>query len=181
MPQLSYDLPAMFAAVWGYTMAAEYNFKSIPDKKKETALGSPLWGKNKKGIFYFMPVKLGDLELPNAIISFQGKKNIIETQLIGYKGSIKELINIDSYEITIRGILIDEEISFPDEQIMDLQELWDKNESISLQCALSDIFLQEDDKVVIRSIRLPEMKGIEHAQAYEIECISDAYFELILT
>jgi hypothetical protein len=175
-----FQLPAMFAATWGYNMAADYHFEKYPEKKKETALGSPLWAKDSRGRYYFMPVKLGGLELYPALVSFTGKKNIIETPLIGYEGSVKELINIDSYEISIRGFVIDDNNSFPDEKIMKLQELWKKNESLSLECALTDIFLQEDDKVIIKGLRFPEMKGSEHIQAYEIECLSDQYFELII-
>jgi len=177
---ITYNLPAMFAATWGYTLAAQYNFDKYPLKKQETGLGSPLWGKNSKGLFYFMPVKLGGIELPNALVSFSGKKNIVETPLIGYKGSVKELINIDSYDIMIRGIAIDDANSFPDELILDLEGLWARNEAMTLECALTDIFLQEDDHVIIKGFRMPEMKGIEHAQAYEFELISDQYFELTI-
>lgn len=169
----TFDIQGYFDFAWP---GSGYNII----KKQNTALGSPLWSQNSKGITYFMPVTLDGIELPNTLISFSGKKNIVETPLIGRRGTVKELINIEDYEIQIRGIVVDDGRSFPDEFIMKLQELFEKNESVSLQCALTDIFLQQDDSVVIKAIRFPDMKGIENAQAFEINCVSDPYFELII-
>ncbi|MEG0499905.1 MAG: DUF6046 domain-containing protein, partial [Rikenellaceae bacterium] len=39
-------------------------------------------------------------EIPNAIISCTGKKTIVETPMVGRKGAVKELINVDDYEIS---------------------------------------------------------------------------------
>ncbi len=174
---LSYNISGVFSLVWGFDIGQK---PPVREKKRQTSLGSNLWDINAKGIPYFLPVELDGIKLPNTLISISSKKRIIETPLIGRKGTVKELINIEDYEIMIRGVIVDEGISFPEEMIMNLEELYDKNEAVSLKCALTDIFLQEDDSVVIKSIRFPEMKGIEHAQAYEISCVSDMDFELII-
>lgn len=178
MAVTTFDIRGLFRIAFGFGM--EYRVPEIPQKKQQTALGSPLWGKNSLGITYFMPVELDGIELPNTLINISGKKNIVETSLVGQRGTVKELINIEDYEIMIRGIVVDDQNSFPDEFIMKLQELYEKNESVALKCALTDIFLQEDDSVVIRSIRFPEMRGVEHAQAFEIECMSDPVFDLTI-
>jgi hypothetical protein len=161
---LDIEIQGLFEIVWPYT-----------------SIGSRLEGTSELGQPYFMPVTLNGIDLPNALISITPKKKIIETELTGRKGSVNEFINIMNYDIKIRGIIVDRENPFPENGIMQLQEMWELNESITLQSALTDIFLQADDSVVIKSMNLPEMKGIENAQAYEIQLISDQDFDLILT
>ena len=117
-------------------------------------------------------------EIPNSVISINGKKTIVETPMVGRKGTVKELISVDDYEINIAGVALD--IDFPDQQIAKLNELYNINESITLKCALTDIFLEEEDKVVIKSIDFQEMRGCETAQIFKMNLVTDRSFELIL-
>ena len=59
-------------------------------EKTNTDLGSVLRKKDAMGRYYFMPVVLEhkgkEYEIPNAVISFTGKKNIVETAMVGRKG-----------------------------------------------------------------------------------------------
>ena len=81
-------------------------------------------------------------------------------------------------KINIAGVALD--IDFPDQQIAKLNELYNINESITLKCALTDIFLEEEDKVVIKSIDFQEMRGCETAQIFKMNLVTDRSFELIL-
>ena len=76
------------------------------------------------------------------------------------------------------GVCMD--VDFPDSQLGDLAELYNINESVTLKCALTDIFLDEEDKVVIKSIDFAEMKGCETAQVFTMELVTERSFELIL-
>ena len=129
-----------------------------------------------------MPVVLEhkgkEYEIPNAVISFTGKKNIVETQMIGRKGSVKELINIDDYEISVQGIAQADD--FPESALMSLNELYNVNESVALRCALTDVFLEEDDKVVIKSLDISDMKGTDSFVIIKMSLITDRNFELII-
>ena len=49
-----------------------------------------------------------------------------------------------------------------------------------MKCALTDIFMDEEDMVVIKSIDIPEMRGVEHAQTYSLDLETDRSFELIM-
>lgn len=98
--------------------------------------------------------------------------------MVGRKGTVKELISVDDYEINIAGVALD--VDFPDQQIAKLNELYNINESITLKCALTDIFLEEEDKVVIKSIDFQEMRGVETAQVFKMNLVTDRSFELIL-
>ncbi len=78
------------------------------------AIGTRLRQYIDKGRWFFMPVSFkynstntnGEvvrrvLELPDAIISITGKKTIVETAMVERKGTVKELISVDDYDITI--------------------------------------------------------------------------------
>lgn len=151
-------------------------------EKTSSDFGSTLRKKDAQGRWYFMPIVLEhkgtEYEIPNAVISIRGKKSIVETAMVGRKGTVKELISVDDYEIRIAGVCLD--VDFLDQQINALNELYNINESVTLKCALTDIFLDEEDKVVIKSIDFAEMKGCETAQVFTMELVTDRSFELIL-
>ena len=109
-----------------------------------------------------MPVELNGIEIPNAVISIRGKKTIVETPMVGRKGTVKELISVDDYEIRIAGVALDND--FPDRQISELNELYNVKE----------------DKVVIKSMDFAEMRGCETAQVFTMELVTDRSFELIV-
>lgn len=152
------------------------------NERESSNLGSTLRKRDANGRWYFMPVVLvykgKEYEMPNSLISIRGKKNIVSTPMVGRKGSVKELINIEDYDIRIQGVALDTD--WPDDQLAAIKEIYAVNESVQLKCALTDIFMDEEDMVVIKSIEIPEMKGIEHAQTYSLELETDRSFELIL-
>lgn len=131
----------------------------------------------------FMPVQIGDLVLPNEpTIYIVGSKNIIETPLAGNirRGAVKELINTNDYSVTIRGIAINynSTLVYPEDQVRDINELFLEDQSLEIKCALTAIL--GIYRVVIRQVVFPEMRGIQHAQAYELQCVSDEDFILEL-
>ena len=131
----------------------------------------------------FMPIKIGDLVLPNEpSISLVSRKNIVSTPLSGStrRGTVKELINIEDWAITIRGIAInfDSKNYYPEDQVKGLNDLYKQNEALAIQCALTSLL--GIYRVVIREFNLPEMVGIQHAQAYQFVLESDEDFILEL-
>jgi len=152
------------------------------NERESSNLGSTLRKRDANGRWYFMPVVLvykgKEYEMPNSLISIRGRKHIVSTPMVGRKGSVKELINIEDYDIRIQGVALDTD--WPDDQLAAIKEIYAVNESVQLKCALTDIFMDEEDMVVIKSIDIPEMKGIEHAQTYSLVLETDRSFELIL-
>lgn len=160
-------------------------FPSVPENQKNRThsdLGSVLRKQDAQGRYYFLPVVLEhkgkEYEIPNAFISFTGKKNIVETPMVGRKGTVKELINIDDYEISIQGVVQAED--FPEAELVALNELYSINESVILKCALTNVFLEEDDKVVIKNIEVSDMKGTDSFVIIKMSLITDRNFELII-
>ena len=138
--------------------------------------------RDANGRWYFMPVVLvykgKEYEMPNSLISIRGKKHIVSTPMVGRKGTVKELISMEDYEIKIQGVALGTD--WPDDQLADIKEIYAVNESVQLKCALTDIFMDEEDMVVIKSIDIPEMRGVEHAQTYSLDLETDRSFELIM-
>lgn len=153
------------------------------DTKKYSQLGTPFYEQIKGDVLgreCFLPVTIDKLKLPFCTIRISSKKTIVETALINRKGSIIEQINVENYNIKMRGFVIGENGELPDEAITELKDLYEKNESVVLRNALSDIFLTADDKIVIKSFDLPEVRGVKNVRPFEFDTVSDSEFTLIV-
>lgn len=160
-----------------------YNDGDGPERATQSVTGAPL-RKLKKGIWYFMPVafthKGKRWEFDEAVVSISGKKTIVETPMVGRKGSVKELISIDDYDIKLVAVLENANGDYPEQEVQDLVRLWEINEAIKMSCALTDYFLKEDDSVVIKTIEPIMMEAQEDMQAFNMTLVSDSPFELEL-
>lgn len=164
------------------TYTPYYEAPAAPGCQTTSKKGSVLRKADALGGWYFMPVSFqsGDMEIEaqNALLSVTCEKQVVKTPLVGMNGSVKELISIDDYKFKIAGAIVGDD--WPEDGITALHELFQVNQAVKLKCAMSDIFLETDDKVVITKIEYPEMKGVEHVQVFTLECVSDKPFELIL-
>lgn len=164
----------------------EYNLNVQPNTPPETTsiYGTPFYGSNHvTGAYYFLPAFFdleddSDYTIPFPIIRIQSQKRIVETPLTERKGTVLELINQDSWKIYIKGFIISKDNRYPEQEIKQLIDVYERNVSLRLRCALTDLFLAADDRVCIKSINFPEVKGIEHVKPYEIELVSNSIFDL---
>ena len=78
--------------------------------------------------------------------------------------------------INFRVVFSDEEL--PEDELVDMSALYKIDEPVSLRNAFAEVFIPQDNKVVIEIVDLPDMKGISGAQAYTIEVLSDTILEL---
>jgi len=163
---------------------------SIPEKRENIQranLGSPLYGTDKYGRQYFMPVTLGGVSLWFPVIGIRLKKTIVETGMVERRGTVKEIINKDDIQINIKGLIVNPYDEFPQEELAQLNDLFCRDESLELRSAITDIFFEDKTnpiadtyKVVIREVPVPMISGTKHVKPYEIDCISDTVFELEL-
>ena len=133
------------------------------------------------GRLVFMPVQIDGYTLPNEpTIAFVRRKKIVTTAMVGAKleGDVKELISMGDWEISIRGIAINYESKafYPEDLVREIWNLEGRTEALPILCALTSLL--GIYSIVIKEIRLPEMIGIQHAQAYELICVSDRDFIL---
>lgn len=130
--------------------------------------------------------ELKSYDLPFPVVSVASKKMIIETPLTERVGTVKELISIEDFEITIRGLIINqtkESIDFPEADVAQMVEIFRVGAAIQIASPLTDIFLIHPDRkgtdnVVVRSFELLPIKGVQTVRPYEMRLVSDAPFNL---
>ena len=137
-----------------------------------------------RGKPYFTTIKLKykgeEFSLPNEpLVSFGLTKTIKETPTVGKyrKGTVKEYITTEDYQITIRGICVDPNDlkRYPAEQVEEINRLFEINDSI--QVVGNKFFeLFEVRNIVLKEKRFDEMAGQQGLQKYTITAVSDHPF-----
>lgn len=163
-----------------------------------TDSGAPLYDTDLYGREFFLPVYLSRADangvtrsttdkndanvyqLPFPVISIRGNKSIVETSLVERKGKVHEIINQDDFTISIKGIMVTDNNTFPEAMVKKLREWYELNEAFTIVSGLTDQFLQQDDKVIIKSFDMMGIPGSKGVRAYTLELVSDSIFTLEL-
>jgi uncharacterized Zn ribbon protein len=194
----TYDLNDIFKSIWGYTalplpLREQFRAKENPEfefdagaSRRETNLnGVPFYAKNSNGNEVFLPVWLikpdnTKVLLANTVSELTNQKTIVETPLVNRKGTVKEEISVSDWIINIKGIIVSADESYPDDQVSELNELYELQTSLGIQNARTSLLLDGDEKVVIKSLKFKELKGVKNIQGFEMQLISDLAFTLII-
>jgi hypothetical protein len=200
MAVVSLSLIELFGNIGVPASAFDPKFDNVrgdtPVTRANTGIyGSEYYAFDAAGREYYLPVtvtytvkgsnEVKVWELPYPVISIRSRKTIIETALTERRGTVKELININDYDIQIRGFIVNHDGNeFPEDQVITLRELYEQNVPVSIKCPLTDIYLlrtdrKGSDKVVIKSLDFPEMVGVKSVRHYVLEMVSDEPFNLI--
>lgn len=162
-------------------------------RMEKSLMGAPMYAHNDQGTLHYMPVYLWTNDkaegvnfkvmLPYAVVAISAQKRIVETTLVEQGGTLKELIGLEDYVISIKGLMVGKDNVFPEADIADLRNLYEWNRPISMQCALTDIFLLRphrsgSEKVVIKDLKWPFIKGYPSVRPYELTLLSDHPFQL---
>jgi hypothetical protein len=150
-----------------------------PTAKALSILGTPIY----EQINFKIPLANGgfrDYLLPDwPLLDVNVAKNIVKTPIKGKNGTVKEYINIDDYQITIRGIIINyTSEAYPEDLVNDLHQLFVVNKEMQVTSALLNLL--DIHNVVITDLKLPEVEGYNNIQPYIISCISDEPVELLI-
>ena len=197
MSAIIYDLNQLYRQTFGSnpvvppvrpTVKLEQPY-SISQKDDTSQLSGSSFTTQYLGKEIWLPVKFYNLDvnvfgtdkilLPYTVIRMSAKKTIIKTPLAERKGTVKELYSIDDFVISMKGFVIDEaNRNFPENELIVLKKLFERNEAIDFDNALSNIFLDEQ-RVVIESLELPEVEGgSKHIRPFSITLESDSVFSL---
>ncbi len=151
------------------------------------AHGSPYYSNDENGREYFLPItlrsSLGTIDLPYPVISIISKKTIIETPLTERRGTVKEFINIQDYEILVKGLIINESNEFPESDVRMLRDIYELIEPVSIINPVTDIFLLRPERkgcdlVIIKDLKFPSSGGVKNVRPYELTLMSDEPFNL---
>jgi len=148
-------------------------------------LGQEIWLPIK---FFELDVNVfgvSELLIPYAVIKISGKKTIVKTPLVERRGSVKEQYSVEDYQISIKGFLIGRDDNglplFPETEITTIKNLFELNEAVRLDNALSNIFLGNDTRVVIEELDFPEVEaGKKNFRPFSMKLESDSIFTLDL-
>ncbi len=157
-----------------------FDIRSIEDQDSQDALTSLL------GTPINMPVSIDHYLLPNEpLVTIIGEKRIIKTAITGVhstatavrRGTIKELINTNDYQVKIVGRVVDESGNdvYPEEVITQLKEVYEKRKTVKISSLITDLF--DIKQIAIYKINLPGEAGRLNNQQYEILAYSDETVE----
>jgi hypothetical protein len=161
-------------------------------KKERSTLGVPLRTTVKESGYadIFLPIWLFEEDatpdeakylLPLSMMRMTCKKNIVTTPLVNRNGTVKEEISIDDWELDIKGVMVGLDGDYPDAELQTLAGWWERSAALNIQNAKTAICMSGGEKVVITSLALPECKGFENTQPYELKMISDVPFSLYIS
>lgn len=175
----TFNVEDILMQVYGY-IPPKYEKEPVEARKEYSDKGAPFYAKTGKGVEYFMPVKLGDIQLPVPLISIDTpEKNINRSKMKVREGEHKVYTGKGDYRIYIRGLCIGDGGVWPEEQIQLLKDLEDKNVALDIENALTAIFLPYPQKCVLMSpIRIAETKRLKGVVEYQMELASDVPFVL---
>ena len=173
-----YDVQRWLEQIYGFKVQPFEISKNTASQEITSRSCAPLVLNPGTDSAYYLPVYLNDKLIEHCILSVTSKKTIVETPLVNRTGTVKELISIEDYSIQLDGFFIGTKGQFPDREIDELVQLYKKNEAIQLKCALTDYFILESDKVVIKSLEFPQQKAVINVRHFRMSLVSDSIFEL---
>ncbi len=182
MADITFSLPALFENAFGYRPDA-LEFPEQPDPTRYANLGSPYYATDAKGREYYMPVELGGVKLHHPVTRVSLRNRLIETTLTEVGGDAVEFIGAEAYQLRIRGLIIANDTTFPENEVTELKDLINRRQSLTIRSVMTDIFLITTDRkgfneVIIKDFDFPEMPGVKNVRAYELGLISNQPFSL---
>lgn len=122
---------------------------------------------------------LDDFTFPIDPIITLGMKNVIVRRTVSKgtkRGSVKERWTEDDVDITISGVFISDDDTYPVE-VDKVRAFFQQHRAIDVVCTL----LNDRDitQIAVESFNLPHTKG-KNNQAFEIKAFSDDVFQLLI-
>lgn len=142
--------------------------------------------KKVEGVEVFLPVQFWKsqqlyLEILCCTIRVTSKKTIVRTAVSERVGTIKEQFNVGDYIFTIKGVLIGDKRTFPDEKILKLKDIYETTDSVELYNAMTELFMSGSRRIAIESLEFPEVQGgSKHHRPFVLTCESDFVDSLIV-
>lgn len=139
------------------------------------------------GKYEFMPVVIDGIAIPNALIMITGEKEIIETNVVGalnkagkiVGGTVFEKAFTKPYDITLIATLIGESgMSYPENEMWEMTNLWKKDDVVTIKCALADFFLETENNAIINKISVLDNAGAENVEVLQFDMRSNIDFEI---
>ena len=122
-----------------------------------------------------------DFEFPVAtIVDFDRPKNIVKEKTNGGKGSVKEIMGLDDWNISIRGIIVDDDSRIGYKTAKQQQYALDRLSEIAGAIKVKGKIFEERyiSHIVIETPKFSAVQGKPGLIQYEIQATSDEAFLL---
>jgi len=179
MNPAKFDINQQIEEIYGFK-AKPFNVPSQPFQEQYTERTKAQIFQDIGGTPYYLPVIIGGMQIRHCVVAVTAQKIIVETPMVARRGSVKELISTDDYRISIDGFLHRPDGSYPDTEIDELVQLFEKNEALVMKSALTDYFILDEDKVIIKKLDFPSQKGKLNVKYFKMDVVSDSIFDLEL-
>lgn len=181
MALTQFNISSLADQVFGIKLP-QYNLSQELARTSEPVTGrygsSPYRKADVNGRYYFLPVELGGVELPYPLVRMSRRKVLVETPVTERGGAVIEQVSKENWAISIRGFMVNHEGHFPEDLMHELITLEARDEALVLRSVITDLVLTADDRVVVRRVEFPEVKGVENVKPYSIEIVQDSVFTL---
>jgi len=160
-----------------------YSVNNQWSQRKTTLKGSPLYGLSDtigREVFCPLTIKAGGNEynFPYAIVGLKSKIQTKETPMIERGGAVIEEIGAGAWEISVKGFLMNPDMQFPDDRLYELNQLYTYRQPINMICALTDLFLDASDQVVITSLDIPPKPKVIGVRDFAMTIVQDSILDL---
>jgi hypothetical protein len=146
---------------------------------KISAMGTPVWDfiDLKPSYIEGTGELFGGYSFPlETTIEAVRPKKIVETDVWGRDGMVEELIGMDDWMLTIRGLVINyESTDYPEEQVRELQRICELKSSL-LECEGTFLTMLGISYMSIHKLSLTPSVGYSNIQAFEIDARSKIPF-----
>lgn len=139
--------------------------------------------RDRYGRNVFCPATIGGVFMPHVWMTVDIEKDMVITPVTEQVGSVIELISLNGYRIALKGIVFNQDGTFPEAQLEELHRLAERRESLEMDCAYTDLFLltrenSGQDRVVIQKFTVLENRGVTSARGFEMELVTDHNVQL---
>lgn len=123
------------------------------------------------------------LVINDAVVGLSQAKNIVTTQIVGMKGSVKEYVNEGDYSLNIvvgivavrDGKIVDD---YPEDGLRELRSFLKEETALSIHSEFLDIF--DINKIVVKSFSVAQATESNY-QSVSISAISDEEYNVYST
>jgi hypothetical protein len=115
---------------------------------------------------------------PATMIDFSRAKRIVETEVQGRDGSVKELIGMSDWLLRIRGVIVGDGYGYPYAYISRLRDFFEYGGVVRVEARICEELGIRD--AVLMNLDLPRQEGFVNMQPFTIELTADLAVELEL-
>ena len=124
-------------------------------------------------------LKIPSFEFPIAtVVEFSRRKGTVVTETIGGKGSVKEIMGLSDWNVSIRGLIVQDDSRWEGKTVSEQQKRLDKLNEIAGAIKIEGkIFAdREIHHILIQELRYTPVQGKPGLVQYEIDALSDEVF-----